>query len=75
VAVNPIIVDLGKAKNKELEQLRTGAGRLQTEVMQALEHVTSELADDLKAGKRIVPVVVTYRKKRPKGDLGWLLGR
>ncbi|MFO0724744.1 MAG: hypothetical protein U1E65_13265 [Myxococcota bacterium] len=69
----PIVIDLGKAKAKELKALKNGAGPLEAEVQEALAQVLAELPADIVQGKRIVPVVATYKKKR--GQLDWMFGR
>ncbi|MCC7383052.1 MAG: hypothetical protein IT384_14535 [Deltaproteobacteria bacterium] len=59
----PIVVDLGKAKSRELKALEAGAGPLFEKVQQTFEQVRAGLPKEAVAGKRLVPVVVVYRKK------------
>lgn len=68
----PIVVNLGKAKGKDLKALQHGMGPLEAEVKQALEQVLAELPPEQLKGKLIVPVVAVYKKKR--NDLNWIFG-
>ena len=57
----PIVVDLGKARRAEVEQLRKGAGPLVDDVEDVMRLVRSNL--DTAGEKRILfPVVVVYTK-------------
>jgi len=58
----PIILSLGKKKNKAMKQLKRGKGSAMDEVMGVVEQVQANLGDQA-AGKLILPVVVIYRKK------------
>jgi hypothetical protein len=69
----PIVVDLGKAKRKDLEALQKGQGPLVAEVEDAVNQVLAALSPEVKNGKKLVPVVVEYKKKQRA--LNWMLGR
>lgn len=58
----PVIVDLGKAKRKNIKQLRQGRGKLLGDVEDAMREVTVSLGEQAD-GKQLVPVVLVYRKK------------
>jgi hypothetical protein len=58
----PVILDLGKAKRRDIRLLRQGQGELVAEVQSALHDVTVSLGDQA-AGKQIIPVVLIYQKK------------
>ncbi len=59
----PIILSLGKKKNKQIKQLKRGKGRTMDEVLDVIEQVQTNLGDQA-AGKILVPIVVIYRKKQ-----------
>ena len=58
----PVILDLGKAKPKEIRQLRQGQGQLVQEVQSAIHDVAATLGEQAE-GKQLIPVVLIYRKK------------
>jgi hypothetical protein len=62
----PIIISLGKKKNKAIKQLKRGRGGAMDEIMDVVAQVQENLGDQV-AGKIIVPVVVIYRKKQRRG--------
>ena len=62
----PIVVDLGKKKGKQIEQLKRGQGQLVSEVQEALAEIKDGLGAQA-ASKELVPVVVVYRKKLKGG--------
>jgi hypothetical protein len=68
----PIIVDLGKQRPKQIKRLKRGRGKLWAEVVDVIEEVGAQLGDDLE-GKTIVPVVMVYRKKSKRKGLNPLL--
>jgi hypothetical protein len=68
----PIIVDLGKQRPKQIKRLKRGRGKLWAEVLDVIEEVGDQLGDDLE-GKTIVPVVMVYRKKSKRKGLNTLL--
>jgi hypothetical protein len=59
----PVIVDLGRRRNRAIKDLKNGTGELMLEVDHAVEHVRSTLPEADKI-KTIIPVVIIYRKKR-----------
>ena len=66
----PIILSLGKKKNKQIKQLKRGKGRAMDEVIDVIEQVEANLGDQA-AGKILVPIVVIYGKKQRRLR-GWL---
>lgn len=63
--VAPIVVDLGSVSKKRIRALREGTGPLVDEIAEVLERVRAELGADAQ-GKQLVPVVVVYKRKKPK---------
>jgi len=61
----PVVIDLGKQKKRDINDLKNGCGPLMTEVDAAVEGARGKLADGDKT-KPVVPVVVIYRKKRKR---------
>lgn len=59
------LVDLGKAKSKDIKALKRGGGKLHQEVIDALEEIEFNLGDEA-AGKTILPVVIVVEKKRKR---------
>jgi hypothetical protein len=74
--VPPIVVDLGKARRRQLKDLKQGRGKLADEV----HDVVARVRDDLGAsasGIQFVPVVIIYKrktKKKKRRGLGLPLG-
>jgi hypothetical protein len=68
----PIIIDLGRQKAKELKEFKKGEGKLWEEVEAVLEQVQDELDETLE-GKVLVPVVLLYEKKQKRQRLERLL--
>ena len=67
----PVIdLDLGKVKRKQAKNLKRGAGPLLAKVHHAVASVHHELGEEA-AGRKLVPVVVLYERKRKK-KRGWL---
>jgi hypothetical protein len=62
-ALAPIILSLGKKKNKAIKQLKRGKGSAMEELMGVVEQVQNNLGEQA-AGKLILPVVVIYSKKQ-----------
>ena len=65
----PIIVSLGKKKNKVIKRLKRGKGAAMEEVMDVIDQVQTNLGEEAN-GKIIVPVVIIYRRKERR--FGWL---
>jgi len=63
--VTPVIVDLGKVRRKHVKRLKRGEGRLADEVMDVLDEVIAELAEDVD-GASLVPIVMIYERKPKK---------
>jgi hypothetical protein len=61
----PVIVDLGKARGKQVKRLKRGRGKLWDEVLDVCDEVSYQLGEEAE-GKVLVPVVMVYRKKRKK---------
>ena len=61
----PVVVDLGKQKKRDINDLKNGCGPLMTEVDAAVEGARGKLSDGDKS-KPVIPVVVIYRKKRKR---------
>jgi hypothetical protein len=66
---DPVVIDLGKQKKRDINDLKNGCGPLMTEVHAAVDGARGKLADGDK-NKPVVPVVVIYRKKRRRGGRG-----
>lgn len=60
--IEPIIVNLGKKKRKQIKRLKKGKGKLWQDVMDVVDEVGEQLAGDGE-GKTIVPVILIYEKK------------
>jgi hypothetical protein len=69
---DPVIVDLGKVKKKQVKRLKEGGGPLVEEIADVVEQVREELGADA-AGTTLVPVVIVYRQKPKRKKLGSLL--
>jgi hypothetical protein len=67
--VEPIIVDLGKKRRKQVKQLREGRGKLLTEVSGLL----AEMRTAGSLGANVQPVVVVVRQRRRSRSLLWPL--
>jgi hypothetical protein len=62
---DPVVVDLGKTKKKNIRALKRGDGKLMKEVSRVMSEVRSELIEEL-AGKHLVPVVILYRPRHKR---------
>jgi hypothetical protein len=58
----PVIIDLGRQKPKDLKDLKKGEGKLWGEVLDIMEEVQDQLGEQA-AGRVLVPVVLIYQKK------------
>ena len=65
----PIIVSLGKKKQKTIKRLKRGKGPAMAEVMDVMDQVQSTLGAQAE-GKILVPVVVIYGQKQRRFR-GW----
>ena len=71
VAANPIILDFGKQKRKQIKQLREGKGRLLDEVNTSLKELRA--AGNLSASAQPVIVLIREKPRKMMGPLGsWL---
>jgi hypothetical protein len=63
------LVDLGKAKSKDIKALKRGGGKLHQAVVEAIGDIEANLGEAT-AGKTVLPVVVVVeRKKKRRGGL------
>ena len=58
----PVIIDLGKQKNRAVKNLKKGKGKLWGEVLDVVEEVKDMLGAEAD-GKVLVPIVMIYREK------------
>jgi hypothetical protein len=58
----PVIIDLGRQKNRALKNLKKGKGKLWDEVFDVVEEVKDMLGNDAD-GKVLVPIVMIYCEK------------
>jgi hypothetical protein len=58
----PLILDLGRTRRKDVQDLRRGKGKLLGEVRDAIEEVTTSLGEQAD-GKQLIPVVLVYRRR------------
>jgi hypothetical protein len=76
----PIVIDLGKQKNRAVKNLKKGKGKLWGEVLDVVAEVKDRLGAEAD-GKVLIPIVMIYcEKPRRKGRtlerfLSPLLGR
>ena len=65
----PIVVNLGKAKRKQIKRLKKGKGRLMEEIQLTVEMYKKEQAA---VGREVVPIVFFCREKsrRVRGWIG-----
>lgn len=61
----PVILDLGKTKNRNIKRLKRGQGKLLSDVDDAMREVKASLGEQAN-GKQLIPVVLVYRKKAKK---------
>jgi hypothetical protein len=65
----PVVIDRGKQRRKQISQLKQGQGDLWTEVADTVQQVVAQLGAESR-GKIVVPVVVIYRKKNKRKRSG-----
>ena len=70
--LDPIVVDLGKVKKKDVKALEEGHGVLLDEVASVVAQVRDGLGSE-GDGKTILPVVVLYRRRPKRRKLSSLL--
>lgn len=64
--VEATIIKVGKQRKRRIRQLKRGEGRLAQKVDLTLGQVTAMLGDELE-GKKVIPVILLYRKKSSRG--------
>jgi hypothetical protein len=65
------IIDMGKSSRKQIRRLRKKEGKLVPEVNRAVADAVADLGDEAR-GKKILPIVILYKKKRKSGKGGGL---
>jgi len=68
----PIIIDLGRQKAKNLKEFKKGEGKIWEDVQAVLEKVQGELGETAE-GKVIIPVVMIFEKKQRRPGLERLI--
>jgi hypothetical protein len=68
----PIVIDLGKKKTKDIKDLKNGKGKVWDDVDTIVEEVTEMLGEDAN-GKVILPVVMIYQKKPKRRSLNRIM--
>lgn len=61
----PVVVDLGRKKSKQIKKVLKGQGPLVQDALEAVEHVRANLGPEAAAAE-LVPVIVVYKKKPKK---------
>ncbi len=69
----PIIVNLGKQKRKQIKKLMDGEGKLWVEVQDVIDEVGMMLDEELE-DKTIVPLILIYEKKPKRKQQRGLFG-
>ena len=69
--VEPIIINLGKKKRKQIKRLKKGRGKLWRDVIDVIDEVGAQMNSDSE-GKTIVPVILIYKEKPKWGRRGRL---
>jgi len=68
----PIVIDLGKRKSKDIKDLKDGKGKVWDDVYTIVEEVKEILGEDANS-KIILPVVMIYQKKPKRQSLNRLI--
>ena len=68
----PVIIDLGRQKARDLKDLKKGEGKLWDEVLDIVEEIKDQLGDQAQ-GKILLPVVMIYQNKPKRQRLDKLL--
>jgi hypothetical protein len=58
----PVVIDLGKTKQKKIKDLKRGGGRLMDEIFETTQRVRATLGEGAE-GKEFIPIVLIYKKK------------
>jgi hypothetical protein len=61
----PVVIDLGKARKRNIRKLKRGRGKLYEETQDVIDEVREGLGPDA-AGKEVLPVILVYKQKRKK---------
>ncbi len=69
---DPVVVDLGTVKRKQIKALKQGHGPLLDELAGVISQVREGLGSEAD-GKTILPVVVLYRQRPKRKTLSSLL--
>ncbi len=69
----PIILNLGKQKRKQIKKLMAGEGKLWVEVQDVIDEVSMMLDEELE-DKTIVPLILIYQKKPKRKQSRGLFG-
>ena len=69
-AANPVVVDIGKQKRKQIKQLRQGKGKLLDEINSSIQELRT--VGNISATAQ--PVIVIVREKRRRVMRGGLRG-
>ena len=62
--VQPIVINLGKQKKKDIKKLKKGEGKLLAEVKTTIEEVKSKIKIDNQGQTTLVPIVLLYKEKQ-----------
>jgi len=68
----PVIIDLGKQKARNLKELKNGEGKLWEDVLDVVEEVKEMLGEDAE-GKVLLPIIMIYREKPKRQRLDKML--
>jgi hypothetical protein len=63
--LHPLVVDLGRARSQKVKALMLGQGELVQDVQDALDQVREGLGEEAE-GKKLLPVVLVYERKRAR---------
>ena len=68
----PIVIELGKRKAKDIKDLKNGKGKVWDDVYTIVEEVKEMLGEDANS-KVILPVIMIYQKKPKRQSLKRLI--
>ena len=68
----PIVINLGKQKSKNIKDLQNGKGKLWDDMLNVVEEVKEMLGEEANS-KVIIPVVMIYQKKSQRQRLDKLI--
>jgi hypothetical protein len=68
----PVIIDLGRQKSRDLKDLKKGEGKLWDEVLDIVEEIKDQLGEKAQ-GKVLFPVVMIYQNKPKRQRLDKLI--